>query len=271
MKTIFLTFLISCCTCFGQMGLRSPAFVGAVASRSSFDPATISGFVAWWDSDQGVYSDAGVTPAVNNGTVQRWVPRSGGMNLECTTAANQPMYVTGFQNGHAALSFCGGIPSINTSSNYLTNIWPSAATYAQPNTVFMVAMNTNSTIISTFIDGRTAGARHFANISLADAFDIYSGTADITYGTIDYTVTWLHTVRFDQGSSAWWTNGTACATSASTPGANASDGITVGARYALATFWANMKLCCLLFYNGTMTEGDRGKIENYLMGLYALK
>jgi hypothetical protein len=65
-------------------------------------PLTIFGsdLILWFNAKQGVFSDAGVTPAVDAGTVQQWNDLSGnGYHLVQATGANRPLYdVDGLNN-----------------------------------------------------------------------------------------------------------------------------------------------------------------------------
>ncbi len=76
--------------------------------QPAITPLDVSGVSLWLKADQGVYSDAGVTPAVNGGTVQQWNDFSGNNRHAIqTTAANQPLLATNVLNGRPAIRFDG--------------------------------------------------------------------------------------------------------------------------------------------------------------------
>ena len=62
---------------------------------ATWTPANLTGLWAWYKADEGVYSDAGVTPAVDTDAVQYWADQSG--------------------NAHHADSYTGA-PTYDTSS-----------------------------------------------------------------------------------------------------------------------------------------------------------
>ncbi len=62
----------------------------------------------WLKADEGVYSDAGITPAINGEGVARWNDQSGsGNHMHQDNAAQQPEFLTNATNGVAALGFNG--------------------------------------------------------------------------------------------------------------------------------------------------------------------
>ncbi|MEP2671482.1 MAG: hypothetical protein ABJH04_20935, partial [Cyclobacteriaceae bacterium] len=64
----------------------------------------------WLMADQGAYTDAGSTLAVDLNTVQQWHDISGnGRNAFQNTAGNRPIYRTGQDNGMPALQFTGNL------------------------------------------------------------------------------------------------------------------------------------------------------------------
>lgn len=69
-------------------------------------PNSISGLVAHYKADSGVYSDAGTTLAVDQDTVQQWNDKSiNANNVTQATAGNRPKYVADAINGKPALLF----------------------------------------------------------------------------------------------------------------------------------------------------------------------
>ena len=82
--------------------------------------------VLWLGADHGVFSDAGLTPAVSGANAWQWNDRSGnGSNAMQAMAAQRPNYISGALNGKPVLRFTAantdrmlatGIPSANRAS-----------------------------------------------------------------------------------------------------------------------------------------------------------
>jgi len=72
------------------------------------DPSVIFGsdLVGWYAADQGVYSDAGTTPATNTGTVQQWNNLvSGEPHLSQATSGARPTLLTAGLNSLPTINF----------------------------------------------------------------------------------------------------------------------------------------------------------------------
>lgn len=72
----------------GNFGVRGPRSAAAAA----FDPVTLPSIAAIFDPSQGVFSDAGSTPASVDGTWRRWVasyPLDGSVYADQATSGNQ--------------------------------------------------------------------------------------------------------------------------------------------------------------------------------------
>lgn len=73
--------------------------------------------VLWLSADYGAYSDAGVTPAVNNDNVRQWNDRSGnGKNASQATSGNRPNYLTNTVNSLPAIRFTSTNSDVITST-----------------------------------------------------------------------------------------------------------------------------------------------------------
>lgn len=76
-------------------------------NSSAFTPASLPNLAVWFDPSYGVYSDAGVTPAVHDDPVYRWVaryPLDGSIYADQSTLGARPLYKIG-ANGKAYISF----------------------------------------------------------------------------------------------------------------------------------------------------------------------
>jgi hypothetical protein len=77
--------------------------------------------VVWVKADFGVYSDAGITLAINGAKVRQWNDFSGnGLNGFSNNITNQPVYATNVQNGYPGLRVSGNqfidFPSLGLNS-----------------------------------------------------------------------------------------------------------------------------------------------------------
>jgi hypothetical protein len=100
-------------------------------SPSLLDPHRFAGFVAtdlpnlwnWVRSDQGVYSDAGVTPAVADDPVQQWNDLSGnGRHFTQATANARPIYKTNVLAGFPGLRFGLSLGGLDNAESMVTGL-----------------------------------------------------------------------------------------------------------------------------------------------------
>lgn len=115
--------------------LTNPA-TGAGAWMAPSIP-TPSSLVLWLMADAGVFSDAGVTPAVNTDPVYQWNDQSGqGNNVDQVTLGLRPIYNTNVQNG---------LPAIAFSSSYMNNVLNSLVAQGSAYTVVFAGKSSNAT------------------------------------------------------------------------------------------------------------------------------
>lgn len=93
--------------------------------------------VLWLSADNGVYNNAGTTPAANNDNVQQWNDRSGnGRNASQSTLALRPNYITGVRNGFPGIRFTEAsddqILSTGVTSANEASIWAVASYSSLP-------------------------------------------------------------------------------------------------------------------------------------------
>lgn len=102
-------------------GFRPPCFAQAsLPEPIQYPPPPMEGLIHWYDARRSVWSDNGVTPAVNGNPVYRWDSQVGtGWNATQTTLAKRPLYVQNWLNGQPALSFNGAIQYLSGSKNLI--------------------------------------------------------------------------------------------------------------------------------------------------------
>jgi hypothetical protein len=132
-----------------------------------------SGLSLWFDASSGTFSDAGITPGVNNGKIQQWNNRAGNINvpfLSMNLAAKQPDLKTNLVNFNSAIEFAGTTSAdeeILTTTTLLSNLFSS---------------NTNS----GFITFDTAGIFFTANyLNTANRYDMYGNSGQ--FGGTNFT------------------------------------------------------------------------------------
>lgn len=125
---------------------------------ATIDPSTLPGALAILDANQSVYSDAGVTPAVDGDSVERWTDIGGsGLYFQQLTAGFQPTYETGAKGGRNALVF------VETSSQGLSN----DATDASPSPV--IISGKVQTIVTVHLTSAVVGHRTIVGADRAAA------------------------------------------------------------------------------------------------------
>jgi head-tail adaptor len=252
---------------YGMRRLRT-AYTGSILRirRSSDNAEQDINAVANGDLDT-----AAVSSFIGGGSgyIVNWYDQSGnGYTAAQTTAASQPMYVASGQNGKPVGRW-DGVNDVLQSSQF-------SASEAQPNTLIMVGKSNNlSTAIPpmVFVDGVVSGGR---NVIVQDKtpapsnnyWGLYAGGADAT-AAIPAIATNVHSVLtgiINGASSLLYQNGvqqslTRNPPSASYPGSNPMDGVSIGGRYLKDTFWANGDIAELIICNAALSTGERQAAE----------
>jgi hypothetical protein len=97
--------------------MSKKAIVDFIPVQGSWTPASLTGLVAWYKADAGVYKDLGTTLAVNNDTVEQWNDQSGnGYNLTQTSAGTRGTYLT---NGFDPAYGSGGFKTISMQGKWM--------------------------------------------------------------------------------------------------------------------------------------------------------
>jgi hypothetical protein len=137
---------------------------------------TSSTNVLWLRADAGVFSDAGVTPAVTTNDVRQWNDQSGnGKNAAQATVNQQPNYFTNVMNGFPVLRFDGSgtSPDFVTSAGVTTG--NGAAVWVVASYTSLAAATFNSGLIHATVSGGGQGGAK--NIGMW-----VSGTNSVAWG-----------------------------------------------------------------------------------------
>lgn len=234
---------------------------------SAFSPLSLSP-LRWYKSDAGVYSDAGITPAVNTDPVYRWADQSGNSgHAEQTVLAKRPTYATAQLNGMPAISLDGVDDIIQLAS---------AVTLTGAFSIYIVAEALTATSAGfIFFTGNSAGSDKFGLSGSAAIPDrwvrvINAGSSDA--GTDDWTtgITGSIAQLFRDAS-----NKVDTALDNSSLSRRFSDVAQVGNHVidrlgSDATNFRLMRLYEILIYPAVHSTTDRDNILTYLNSRYAV-
>lgn len=253
---------------FGSLGHLGKAGGGA------FTPAQLTGLVAWYKADVGVFSDAGVTPAVNSGNVQQWNDQSGhGYNLIQATTANKPTFLTAGLNSKPAVSFAQA--SNQFVQTALSTVVMGTGTTGSGFAVLQMtsAVPSNGTALSYAVtagsDFNAPGNARFINRatttnaigsfrnSVAGPSSAVSLSTTVHIGTVyDGTnaTSWLNNVSGGTGAqtSAWATNGAIVIGSAQ----NAGNAVGTGSSW-------DGPISEVVITTSALSSTDRANLEAY--------
>lgn len=219
-------------------------------------PNQVSGLTSWFESDSGVFTDAGTTPATNGQTVQQWNNRSSSGNASQATSAARPLFVTGaFSTGQPAVRFDG-------SDDFMT----ATLTGTSARTVFFVGKSNGgaedfegrlfhlNTLGLTAGVIRASGSNNYAYYANQATALVTSSTSALVYAVL--------TLRFNSSTSAdFYVNGTLV--SSFDPNDTYSDtGLCFGGTGAGADN-ANCDIGAFANYNVALSDANRVALERY--------
>jgi len=249
------------------------AYGGAGAEWSPADPLPVSGLLPehWYRSDQGLWQDAGVTPAVLDGdVVGRWEDISANADhVNQANAGNKPTLQSG------AADLLGGHPVVRFDgiNDYLQGAFTTGGAMAQPNTMFAVAkldaIAVNDDADHYILMGDDIGNRDALladNNTAPDTWIIYADTKLVGSASDSNWNIW--SALFNGVVSQFWHNGISEAGSGNA-GAESIDGLTVGAYFTGAAPWDG-DVIEIILYDANLSNADKNTIGNYLATRYAL-
>jgi hypothetical protein len=107
MLRIFLALWLALTPAFAWAGSMSLLGVGKPQASGAFTPASISGLIAWYKADAGLFTDTGCSTAATNGqAVACWKDQSSsGYNQLQATSGNRPVFSTTGLGGDAGVTF----------------------------------------------------------------------------------------------------------------------------------------------------------------------
>ena len=261
----FVSFGNNISSVYGVAQQHFPSTIAGVP----FDPISISGMKVWLRADMDIFSDAGITPAINDDPVYQWNDQSGnGNHVVQTTVGLQPLFKPSTLSGKPILRFDG-------VDDLMDRVYTSPM--AQPATMFVVVNDKTSGAQNSIIDSTDPLLRHvFGKYVFAtpDTFGLYAynGLPPGFDGVVDSWPTGFRvwTLVFNGGASSITKNGTLV--QAGTVGTDVSVGLRLGANNSGGgpTVWADMDIAEVLIYNSPLSNSQRTAVEAYLNTKYAI-
>jgi lysophospholipase L1-like esterase len=226
--------------------------------RRAFSPSDVPGLQTWLKADVDVYSDAGVTPAVNGGSVYQWSDQSGNnAHILQSVSANRPTFRAPVSGDIGSIVFAAGQFLTNTAAFVgsatklafyllLESIGNDGSVMLDTNQGTGLAIYKNSNIFAnSYGTSETYAVQQNAIMEL-----IYDGTQATSSDRIKYL----------SNGYAWPLS----APSASLPTALPStQGVTLGRKYPTGYDWVGA-IREMLVYSGSDYAVHRGDILAYL-------
>jgi len=225
------------------------------------DPTDIAGCELWLDAEQGVYSDAGTTLAVNNDAVYQWNDQSGNSNhVTQVTSGSRPTLKTTGINSKNSIEFAE--PEFMDSSTPVVSA---------PNTIFAVHVMTASDVWGSAIWDSDANVRHNFFWNASGSPDSFRAAAvnneDTTVGSGNRFDQFITAVTYNGASSSIFMNGADVGDGSVDLGSNNLDGITLGtlrAGLGGGNYYLNGQIAEVIVYDSALSTTDRETVETYL-------
>lgn len=168
-RILVILFVVLTGIAFGQNVTNQfggqPSFAGQLLSAVPSTTTISYPYLMDFNPAIGTFSDAGITPATNNGTIAQWNDQSGNGNNVIQPSGSQPILVNGVVNGHPIVRFIG------QSGDILYN---TTVTHAQP-IVFYVVLSSADFVHKPY-DICYMGTRSVLGLFLTS----FSGAGDLT-------------------------------------------------------------------------------------------
>lgn len=239
----------------------------AVLSSAKFNPAGLSGLLAWFAADR-------LPNYVNDDPVGEWTDLSGRGKHATATATTRPLFKTNIINGLPGILFDG------INDVLITEASPNGA-----HTVAFVAQLVASTVAYNSImsytmtltpgAGNGRGSTHYIKSNLTGAVYLPNGNSSPTagydgLGTYVAGTPYVFTLPYPAGAYSGYKNGVVEGSSSSPP---CSDlvGMFLGAEdYPPVLRYSNIYLFEVVVYNRALANAERLLLERYLGAKYAI-
>lgn len=226
--------------------------------------APTSGMTGWWSADYGVYSDAGVTPAVDTAGVYQWNDRVGGVNNWLQSGASlRPTYRTNIVNSKPVLRY-GGV----TDDDYMVNVSIMNFVTTTAKTIFTVAKWNNAGSVWSEANNYYIAYYTGANV---DSYNYSGGYQNVGKATSVGAWT-VHTYLHNGTTLYSGCNDTRTASLAGVASGTSSTGSSfiTGYNFTPGSNPFDGDLAEIITYNTALSEADRQTTERYLAQKYGI-
>lgn len=210
--------------------------------------------IAWFDPSVSIYSDAGVTPCVNNSTVARWIDRSGSGYVLNGSGVTKPKYLTNIINGFPIVS-ADGAQNYSLASGEVFSI-------SQPSIVYAVYRCAST---SAPMYAYTSNGQFIRSNITTGALSFYAGSLKSS-STGSHVGSYMQVTGYFAGANSFIRlNGSL----------DLSDNPGTGSFTTLYLLSDGSQtpvgsIAEILFYTGTWNSSEHLKPEAYLKNKYAL-
>lgn len=229
---------------FGDLG-----FMGSL-NAAPFSPDDVAGLKMWYDLDD----PTTITESANR-ISQLDDKSTEGNDLVQATGADQPLLVASGQNGKPIMRFDGVTERMTAAT----------ITYSQPNTLFMVCTSPSSDGRAMF-DGDDASNRNLLNRQVTNTYRVFAG-ASANGGTASIAIK-IFRALYNGTSSELDIDGSSIFTGSDAGTQGLNDVII--ASFDGQTGFGNIDVAEILFYNASVSSGDKTSILNYLNNKWAV-
>lgn len=245
----------------------------AAVAISTFVPTDISGCAQWLDFSDANYmfTDAGSTNVSNDGdAIYQVNDKSGNSNHAVqSTLGNRPLYKTGIKNSLPVARFDGTDDFLDVPELIEQTLWTLFVVYKGVNTLVASARQTTAP--------PNYGVGYGAGIWAGDTSYLWSGGGStgvrVAATGVDYSNFNITVGRLKDGDSALYCNGVSKGTSTQTPapytGYNAVIGMMRGMDSEFTRPFTG-DMAEIIWYNSSLSDTDRAKVETYLNNKWAI-
>lgn len=234
--------------------------------------------VLWLMANSGVFSDAGITPAVNGSNVQQWNDLSGNaVPTSQTTASRRPNYTTNVVNALPVLRYTSAnndlLTAVGMSTANLASVWVVAAYSSLPNpnpgliqaspSGLSASTNANDKAIGVWVNSGAGTQVWGRGIQSNNAQRNISQVTTLNANTFYSIGTIYRSTRIDQ-----YVNSSAAGNNTAHDGTlkswtDASIGMQGNESW-------NGDIAEVIFFNTELNEAQRRIVDNYLSAKYSL-
>jgi len=231
-------------------------------------PDSIAGLQGWWVASEEVFSDAGVTPAVDTDLLYRWGDKTSVRYIEQTTAGNRPTYRTGIVNGQPVVRFGGATDDDVMVGDAISNLFTVGA-----KTAFTVYKHTANADTNLWGDTSSQVIQFLSSAGTAVDSLNDDGAADTAIKSGGTSGVWAIATLLHSGGTLYAglsdtrTGSMTSVASGNTTSLAATFRVGAGAGLVNPL---DGDIAEMVFYNVALSESDRQTVERYLASKYGI-